>query len=413
MINTINILKISALTFLLTLAISCGHKHGPGDGHDHGDTNTTHSEDDGHNHGSEGEDHHEEGLHLTMEQAKTVGLEFGDFSTIKVNDYIKATGTLDLPPNAYSSVTSKFNGVINGTKKFVEGEYIKKGTIIAYLENPEFLVKQQEYLIVQAELKLKKLDLDRQKGLVNANAGVAKTLQNVETEVAVLEAKSVGLSKQLNYFGISTNDLTPSSMVQQIAIFAPMGGYISSINFHNGVYVQSSMTLMEIISSEHLHLELDIFEKDISQIKLDQKISYTIPAFGTTIYDGEVSVIGKEFNNDTKTVRVHGHLDGTKPQFLKGLFINAKIWLNDISTTALPEKAIIQDGKKTFIYVAVNDKEAKEIEFTEIQVITKATDNGFTAVKLMDEIPEGMQIITKGAYYIYAQSKAGELAHEH
>ena len=46
-------------------------------------------------------------------------------------------------------------------------------------------------------------------------------------------------------------------------------------------------------------------------------------------------------------------------------------------------------------------------------MITDATDSGFTAVKLIDSIPDGMQIVTKGAYYVYAQAKAGELKHEH
>lgn len=99
--------------------------------------------------------------------------------------------------------------------------------------------------------------------------------------------------------------------------------------------------------------------------------------------------------------------------FLKDLFANAKIWLNDNVTNALPEKAIIKDGANSFIYVAKNEEGSDEIEFEKISVIAGATVNGFTSVKLIDTIPQGMQIVTKGAYYVYAQSKAGELKHEH
>ena len=179
------------------------------------------------------------------------------------------------------------------------------------------------------------------------------------------------------------------------------------------MYAQSSIALMDIISSEHLHLELDVFEKDIANIKIGQKISYTVPALGTTIYYGSVDVIGKEFNSSSKTIRVLGHLDGVKPQFLKDLFINAKIFLTDVETTALPEDAIIKDGENSYIYVALSKNNAKEIEFQKINIIPGSTENGYTAVKLIDDIPEGMQIVTKGAYYVYAQSKAGELEHEH
>ena len=403
---------ITTFSILLVLFSSCGHKHSEGDGHNHGTEENTHSESDEHNHG-EGEEKHKEGLFLSKDQAETIGLEFGDLSSIKVNDFVKATGTLGLPPNALSSVSAKTNGIIKGTKKFVEGNYIKKGAVIAYLENPDFIVTQQEYLEAKAQLNLKRLEVERQKTLVESNAGVTKSLQNAQAEVAVLEAKTQGLAKQLSFLGISTSNLSPGNISQQIAIVAPMSGYISTISFHNGMYAQSSISLMDIISSEHLHLELDVFEKDIAKIKKGQKISYTVPALGTTIYYGIVYVIGKEFNSSSKTVRVHGHLDGVKPQFLKDLFINAKIFLTDAETTALPEDAIIKDGENSYIYVARSQKDAKEIEFEKINIIPGSTENGYTAVKLIDDIPEGMQIVTKGAYYVYAQSKAGELEHEH
>ena len=58
-------------------------------------------------------------------------------------------------------------------------------------------------------------------------------------------------------------------------------------------------------------------------------------------------------------------------------------------------------------------KEEDELKFEKIMVIPGVTDKGFTAVKLINSIPDGMKIVTDGAYYVYAQSKAGELEHEH
>ncbi|KPM46566.1 efflux RND transporter periplasmic adaptor subunit [Jiulongibacter sediminis] len=399
------IIAVFMLAFSMVLT-SCGSKKNQESDTNQEVSKATQTEEEGNNHSSE------EGVHLTKEQANTIGLELGDLSTIKVNDFVNATGSLGLPPNALSSVSAKTNGIIKGTKKFVEGDYIKKGAIIAYLENTEFIITQQDYLEAKAQLNLKLLEAERQRSLVESNAGVIKNLQNAQAEVAVLEAKTQGLAKQLSFLGISTSDLTPSNIRQKIAIVAPMSGYISKINFHNGMYAQSSVSLMDIISSEHLHLELDVFEKDIASIKKGQKISYTVPALGQTIYYGRVDVIGKEFNSDTKTVRVHGHLDGIKPLFLKDLFLNAKIFLTNVESSALPEDAIINDGANSFIYVANEKANDNEIEFVKINIIQGSKENGYASVKLIDEIPEGMQIVTKGAYYVYAQSKAGELEHE-
>ncbi len=406
--NKSYIILFFSLALILTF-FACGHSHADGDGHDHDHASEKHSEDDGHGHG---EEHAEGEIHLTKEQIETMNIQFGDFSQVKINDFIKATGTLDLPPNAYASVSARADGFIKGFKKYVEGSYIKKGAVIGYLENPEFIQRQQTYLEVQSELTFLNQELARQQKLVTANAGVEKKLQQLQSEVNAKTATIKGIAKQLAYLGFNTANLTPDNITERIAIISPMSGYITSVNMHNGMYVSPQIELLEIVNENHLHLELDIFEKDIAQIKTGQKISYTVPALGSELYDGEVHVIGKEFNTESKTVRVHGHLGKERPQFIKDLFVEAKIWLNDQTVQALPEKAIIKDGDYSYIYVA-NANTDKELKFEQIKVMPSNNDNGFTTVKLIDQIPDGMKIVTKGAYYVFAQSKAGELSHEH
>ena len=413
-------LSVFAIT-ALTLFFSCGHSHAEGDGHDHG--TEQHSEDDGHGHGSEAhseddghghnEEHEEGEIHLTKKQIETMNIQFGDFSQVKINDFVKATGTLGLPPNALTSVSAKANGFIKNSKKYVEGSYVKKGAIMAYLENPDFIQQQQQYLEVAAELVYDRQELTRQQALFASNAGIEKNVQKLEAEVAMKTATLKGVGKQLSYLGINVNDLTTDNIVQRIPIYAPMSGYITSIKMHNGIFVSPDMELMEIVNENHLHLELDIFEQDIANIKEGQRISYTVPALGNAIYEGEVNVIGKEFNTENKTVRVHGHLAKERPKFIKDLFLEAKIWLNDQTVNALPEKAIIVDGESSYIYVTDKDSKEDELKFEALRVVVGTTDDGFTSVKLIDPIPEGMKIVTDGAYYVYAQSKAGELAHEH
>jgi len=398
--------------------LSCGHNHKEADGHDHGDghDHSSHAESETESDGHEEQGHgayEEGGLHLSQEQAKTVGLKFGDFSSIKVNDYVKATGVLGLPANAHSSISAKASGIIRGAKKFVEGGFVKKGEVIAYLENPDFMTTQQEYLEIQAELALQRLEVDRQKTLIEGNAGIERDLQRAEAKARILSTKASGVSKQLEYLGIASADLTPNNIRDRIAITSPAGGYISTIDFHNGMYAERSTSLMDIISSKHLHLELDVFENDIAKVKQGLKISYSVPALGDKMFEGAVNVIGKEFDGQAKTVRVHGHLEGDKPQFIKDLFVNAKIWLTDSTVDALPEKAVITDGATSFIFLAYDDAEIEEIKFEKLSIIPGSTSDGYTAVKLVDPIPAGMKIVTEGAYYIYAQSKVGELAHEH
>ncbi len=400
-----SILSILSITALLLL-FSCGDGHTEGDGHNHG--NETAAE----GHGEE-EEHQEGEIHLTPEQIKTMNIQFGGVSQIKINDFVSATGTLGLPPNALTSVSAKASGFIKDSKKYVEGMYVKKGVVMAYLENPEFIQHQREYLETAAELTYLRQELERQQTLVDANAGVKKNLQKLQSEVGVKTATLKGIGKQLAYLGINVSSLSPDNIVERIAIVAPMTGYITSIKMHDGMYVAPELELMEIVNEDHLHLELDVFEKDIAQVKEGQRISYTVPALGNKVYEGEVNIIGKEFNTGNKTVRIHGHLEKVRPKFIKDLFIEAKIWLTDQTVQAVPEKAIIKDGASSYVYVADDQQGGDEVKFEKVMVIPGVTDKGFTSIKLLDSLPAGMKIVTEGAFFVYAQSKAGELEHEH
>lgn len=410
-IINLSIISIFSIGILL-LIFSCGHENSEGSGQNQEGETSQYVKNDGYIQAGK-EEHNENEIHLSREQIKTMKITFGDFSEIKINDYISATGTLGLPPNALTSISAKSSGFIKNSNKYVEGSYVKKGVIMAYLENPEFIQHQREYLEVRAELSYLQKELERQQTLVDANAGVAKNLQKLQSEVDMKTATSKGIAKQLAYLGISVADLSPDNIVERVAIFSPMEGYLTSIKMHNGMYVEPKMELMEIVNEKHLHLELDVFEKDIAHIKEKQKISYTVPALGNTVYEGEVHIIGKEFNTENKTVRIHGHLEKERPRFIKDLFIEAKIWLNDETVQALPEKAIIKDGASSYIYVTHKQEDENEVKFKKVMIIPGTRDKGFTAVSLIDQLPEGAKIVTEGAYFVFAQSKAGELEHEH
>lgn len=386
-----------------------GHDHG--DGHDHGATHDRghddHADHDNH------EDHEEGVIHLTKEQVATMEIELGDFVQVKVNDFIAATGTLGLPPNALTSVSAKSEGFIKGSNKYVEGSYVQKGTIMAHLENSDFIAHQQVYLETAADLIYAKQELKRHEELLAADAGILKKVQELTAAVNRQTATLNGYARQLSYLGISIDHLNPNSIIQQIPILAPMSGYITSIKMHNGMYVTPALELLEIVNENHLHLELDIFEKDIARVEKKQRISYSVPALGNEFYEGRVDVIGREFNLENKTVRIHGHLEKKQPKFIKDLFVEAKIWLDNQTVAALPEKAVIRDGSMDYIYFTKNKPTDDELEFTAVMVVTGARDGDYISVKTVDKIPEDAQIVTQGAYYVYAQSKVGELEHSH
>jgi len=436
-------MKFTLTITLIILLFSCmeNGKHENHDGHMHEDKHSLHSDHEPHDEEKhddhKGHDHekvnkhseqkfqkesehlegtheeHLEGIHLSKQQFDAMDIRLGDISKMKINDYIKASGTLGLPPNAFSTVSAKAEGTIKNTKTYLEGSFIKKGSIVAYIENTSFIKLQQEYLETLAEINYLSQEVNRQQTLVNNNAGVGKTLQKIQSEYNIKNATLKGLEKQLQYLGIDAFMLSTENITSRIPIVSPISGYVTFINMHNGKYIYPETELMQIVQDNHLHLELDVFEKDIAVIKRDQKISYTIPALGNKIFEGEIHEIGKEFNTKNKTIRIHGHLLNDKPKFIKDLFVDAKIWLNNETVSALPENSIITEGELSYIFITKEKQDKKEVEFEKILVNVGASNKGYISIKLTEDIPKDYKIVIEGSYFIYAQSKSGEMKHEH
>ena len=342
-------------------------------------------------------------------------IRFGDVSQLKINDYVSATGSLGLPPNGFVAVNARASGFVRNVANYVEGDYVKRGAPLGYLENPDFIDLQQRYLESRARLQYAEQDLARQQRLFADSAGVLTTVQRLESEVAAHRATVAGLQQRLEYLGIRTENLTPETITQRISLLAPRSGYIASIILHEGLYVEPATELMELIDEEHLHLELDVFERDIGKVAVGQRVTYRIPSLNPEPFEAEVHVVGKDFNAKNKTVRVHAHLRGDHPPFIRDRFAEARIWLAEGAVPAVPESALVREGEFHYVYASPAEVPAgaEEIEFMRLQVNPGVSEEGFTAVRFLDSLPAGHRLVTDNAYFVQAQGMAGELAHEH
>ena len=421
-----NNIRIGIVLLGLLFLLACKHDHSHDghnhDGHDHGtEKQDDHNQDDhsGHDHNeAEKSDQsnatHSDDIHFTKEQAAIVKLTLGDFRQAKTTGYIEANGTLGLPPNSYASVNAKTEGIIVNSSKIVEGNKVKKGQIIAYLENPLIIQKQQEFLEARAKLDFLKNEHKRQQELFDANAGALSHVQKAKSDYEMYRAKAAGLKKYLTFLGVNTRSLSGATIKSKVPVIVPMDGYVTKVNYHNGLTVNTNQEIIEVVNDDQLHLELQVFENDVKNIRKEQRISFTIPALGNTIFEGEITGIGKEFSSSAKTIRVHGHVKGDKkPRFIKDLYLQAKIWLNDATGTVLPEDAVVRVGGQNYIYVTKNKLTDTEIQFRKVLVKTGTIQNGTVAVTAIDTIANNEKIVTHGAYYVYAKSISGELEHSH
>ena len=360
----------------------------------------------------EEEHHHEEEntTTLTQTQIKTVDIRLGHIEQKALTATLKANGVLSVPADHQAKVSTIYTGIIQSVKVEI-GAYVHKGQVIATISNPDFLQQQQRLLTVNSQIELAQQELDRQQILYEGNAGTGKNLQAATTQLRTLRTEKAALEEQIRLMGLNPKTLTNEGMQSTLAVVAPISGNISAVYTNNGAYVDASTPIVEIIDNSSLHLHLQVYERDLPYIKVGQQVHFNPTNNTSGEYDAQVYNIAASFENESKSIIVHCHVEGDKQGLISGMNVTGVISLDKETAPAVPNDAIVEDSGKSYIFV-ITHTDDKETTFEKIEVAKGASESGYTAIAPVKPIASEQTIATKGAFFINATLvNSGE--HEH
>lgn len=231
------IIKISNVFLLLVFLASCQNK-------------TTQQNEETNKESSE----HEETSNivtLQQKQLEVMDIELGTTKQVNLGATLKVNGQLELPPQKRASVSAIVGGRVESVA-VIEGDYVKKGQIIAQLNNPKFITMQREYLIAKSDFSFLEKDYLRKKELLKDGITSRKSFQ--QAEAAYKDGKSTlnATKSMLQVIGVNISTLENGQIRSSIPIVSPIKGYVQSIAINIGKFVAPEQEMFEIIDNEHL-----------------------------------------------------------------------------------------------------------------------------------------------------------------
>ncbi|MFD2916714.1 efflux RND transporter periplasmic adaptor subunit [Psychroserpens luteus] len=351
----------------------------------------------------ESEEHHDE-ITITKAQFEGEKMAFGGLEEVDFYDTVKVNGMIDVPPHNKSSVTTFVGGYITKTPLLI-GDKVKKGQLLVTLENTEFVELQQQYLEVSEQINYLKSEFNRQKTLFDEQITSEKNYLKAESNYKSNLAHYNGLRKKLQMININPASVEQGRISSTINVYASIDGYVAKVNVSNGTYVSPSDVILEIVDTDHIHLELSVFEKDIMKIKKDQKILFKIPEASEETYEAEVHLVGTTIDEQTRRVKVHGHMNNDEENFIVGMFVEADVVIAATKGMGLPTEAVIEVGDDAYVLV-LEEKNGDEFHLEKIKLdLGKRTETNIEI--LNSEILKDKQIIIKGTSMLLNESEGG------
>jgi cobalt-zinc-cadmium efflux system membrane fusion protein len=330
-------------------------------------------------------------IRLTPAQYKAANITLQNLETRPMSTSLKVNGMLDVPPQNLITISAPMGGFVKSTK-LLQGMKVKQGEVIATLENQDYIQLQQEYLDGKSKLEFLDAEYNRQSELAKENVNAQKSLQQAKSQYQSMKALVKSLEAKLAMINIDASNLSENTITPAVRLYSPIAGFVTVVNVNIGQYVNATDVMFKIVNIDHIHAELQVFEKDISKVKIGQKVSFQL-AHESDLRTASVYLIGKEISAE-RTVRLHCHLDKEDEHLLPGMYITANIETTSHNSEVLPASAIINFEGKDYVFATTRVKD----EFEMINIQAGQTAGGYTEVQLPSGFDKTRSFVSAGVF---------------
>ncbi|SOD95187.1 efflux RND transporter periplasmic adaptor subunit [Spirosoma fluviale] len=374
-------------------------------------------------------------VELTDDQLRIASVQLGQVEYRNLGQLLNLNGRLAVPAQSQVNITALQGGFVRSIP-LLPGQPVRKGQLLARVENPDLIGVQQEYAETHSRLTYLEAEFTRQQELSRENVSALKVLQQTTADLNATRARVTGLAQRIRLVGLSPQSALAGRFSATYVITAPVAGVVTDVPATAGQYVQSADVIARLTSSQGLYAELTVFEKDLPQLREGQRVSILLNNEGGKERAGRILYINRAIDAD-RSVRVVAKLDRPDARLSPNTSLRASLDLGDSRVTALPEAAIVSAEDKDYIFVETDEKaaehqehEAKENEhpaekpdkagpsarFKQIPVRRGVTEGGYSQVTLPASLNlTKARVVVKGAYALLSQLKAagGEEEHAH
>lgn len=317
-------------------------------------------------------------LQMTEDAMKLANIQTMVIGNQSGNKELRLNGKVQIDERKLYSQSTHIPGRIEQLLINFTGDKVSKGQTLAYVYSPDLLTAQEELL-------------------------QANSIKNSQPELF-----DAAKQKLLNWrIGETTINkiISTGKLIQQFPITADVSGIVTAKNVDLGDYVDRGTSIYEIADLSSLWVLFDIYESDMTWIKVGDKVTYTIQSLPGETFEGKISFIDPFINPQTRVATARIELKNVdyklKPEmFASGVIKNSAL-SNNTKDIVIPKTAIMWTGERSVVYIKNNS--GTNVEFM-LREVTLGPSLG-EAYVITSGLSFGEEIVVNGTFTIDAASQ--------
>ncbi|PTQ94810.1 cobalt-zinc-cadmium efflux system membrane fusion protein [Mucilaginibacter yixingensis] len=318
---------------------------------------------------------------ITIDTAKT--------TTMK--DELTLSGEVSNDDNNVVKVFPFSSGQVIAVKVSL-GDKVSKGQTLAVMRSADVAGNYTDLSSTQSDVSVAKRQLDQAEYLYKN--GISS--EREYTEAKENYNKAVAANRKVRD-QIAINGGGNTSESGQLVIKAPESGYIVEKNITAGSFIRqdNSGSMFTISNMKDVWIWANVFESDISKVKVGYTAKVTTLAYPGKVFMGKVNEISSVLDPDNKVLKIKIALPNPDMLLKPEMFTNVVITNNEnAQAVSVPAKAIIFDSSKNYV-VVYNSK--CDLKVREVNVIKTVDDVSYIGSGLNP----GDKVISKNGLLLY------------
>ena len=241
-------------------------------------------------------------------------------------------------------------------------------------------------------MELARKNMDRERDLFNNNVGVAKDVEEAETNFELRKKDYENALAAINVYQIDAESMT---LGQPLIVKSPISGTIVKSQIVIGQYIKDDADPLAIVADlDKVWVVAHVKEKDMPMLYNIGDVEISMTSMPDARVKGSVYHIGELLDETTRTVEVIVECENPNHSMKPFMYGTVHFYSEVTPAIILPSTAIMQDTENDYVLVEI----AKN-QFVRRKVETKSVDKGKTHI--ISGINEGEHVVIVGGIFIH------------
>jgi Cu(I)/Ag(I) efflux system membrane fusion protein len=320
---------------------------------------------------------------VPVERLQMIGVKYQPVTKRPLEKLIRTVGRVAVDERKLAKVTIKFHGWIEELFVSALGDRVKRGQRLFTIYSPDLVASQEEYLLaVRGQKQL----------------GSSEFPEVAQGSKDLLEAAK----RRFQLWDITEDHIREleqtGKVMRTLPIHSPITGTVIKKEALAGAHVEPGEELYTIADLSRIWILADIYEYELSFVKIGQQAAVTLSYDPGTVLTGRVGFIYPTLDPKTRTAKVRFELDNPDERLKPDMYANVELRAELGTKLVIPQEAIIESGQKqvVFLHHGGGRLEPRLIK-------TGVKTGGWSEV--LEGLNEGDHIVTSANFLIDSESR--------